>query len=201
MRSPAKAVAESSPLHAPSAPSPKLTDALASNKSQGCDPVPVANKKPTMWPIMFHGFNAGPDIIDCSNVTAVGFYKMSLEGNARLKKTDGTRAKHIKDAFNAVRLPADMDVLNQKDPVQVHATIDVLQDRVIARFAQVYQALGETVPKHVLDFKPFKFNSINDRLKKLEKIKAGTTTQFGNPLTGDEVLNLPTNPNKRQRTK
>jgi hypothetical protein len=83
---------------------------------------------------MFHGGNVQPEVIDCANVTAVNYYKMTVEGTARLKKTDGTRAKHIKDAFHAVRLPADIEVLNQKDPVQVHRTIQVLQDRVIGRF-------------------------------------------------------------------
>jgi hypothetical protein len=197
MRSPAKPAVESSPLNVAPAASLTHSDEVATNKSQGCDPGQheIINP-PIQWPIMFHGGNVQPDTIDGANVTAVEYYKMAVEGTARLKKTDGTRAKHIKDAFNAVRLPADIEVLNKKDPVQVHATVTVLQDRVIGRFIQIYRKLEAEVSNHLLNFQPFKFNSIADRLNKLEKIKSGTITEFGNPLTASQILELPMNPKK-----
>lgn len=193
LRSPVKSFAEQSPLGPAPIEKPESEGAMASNKSRECDP---GLKR--AWPIMFHE-GVKPDIVDAANVTAVAYYKMAIQGTARLKKTDGTRAKHIVDAFNAVRLPGDSDVLaNKEEPVELHAMVDLLQDRVIGRFMQAYAAKSQPVPAHLIGFNALKFNSIADRLKKMEAFHGGITINFGNPLTPDEIGKLPLNPKKHK---
>ena len=40
-------------------------------------------------------------------MSALAYYKMHLAGTDNVSKSDRTRAKHIVDAFNAVRLPQE----------------------------------------------------------------------------------------------
>jgi hypothetical protein len=150
------------------------------------------------------------DPIEPKGMGAIQYVKASLQRRPH-KPCETSRGGDLLKAFKAVLLSTEKDTFTcnalQDEPVAVHHLLEKLEDRIIARFREIFATNEQEIPKRSwLQWGDVAYTSIDNKLSDLKKSGwpkpqscNSIRNWFFNPLPDAAIAALPSRPPQYQR--
>jgi hypothetical protein len=149
--------------------------------------------------------------IEPTDGKAIDYVKACLAGRPH-KPAEVSRGTDLVKAYRAVLLSTEVPNFTRNslamEPVVVHRLLETLEDRIIARFREIYTCNNQPITSRTWLHKwgELQYTTIDNKLSDLKKAGwrkpfdcASIRTWFFNPLTNDTIEALPTRPNEHHR--
>eukprot|EP00657_Telonema_sp_P-1_P003381 TRINITY_DN18189_c0_g1_i1.p1 TRINITY_DN18189_c0_g1~~TRINITY_DN18189_c0_g1_i1.p1 ORF type:complete len:156 (-),score=16.24 TRINITY_DN18189_c0_g1_i1:123-590(-) len=142
-------------------------------------------------------------------MSAIEYYELHIQGQARPKENDVTRGQNIVDCFKAVATPPERVLLKASSNPAVPEVANLLltlHDRFVGRLLKAWADLKQSDPPAMLKkFEPLKANAVTDRISALAKLYkksfAAMKLQFEKPISPEEISKLPQRPESSHKKK